>query len=90
MAEQTISVELTETQYKHIKEVLAMDKPSRTRLTQTEKNYICNLLLSIVSEKQCIDIDFEFREPNQCEIDDYKSAQDDIKVYNTIINKLSK
>ena len=40
MAEQTRTIELTETQYKHIQEVLAMDKPSKTRLTQQEKDMI--------------------------------------------------
>jgi hypothetical protein len=44
MVEQTISIELTETEYKHIKEVLAMDKPSRTRLTQYEKDYLLRLV----------------------------------------------
>jgi hypothetical protein len=42
--EQTMTIEITQSQYKHIKEVLAMDKPSRTRLTQEEKGYILLLL----------------------------------------------
>jgi hypothetical protein len=44
MTEQTISVELTESQYKHIQSILKQDKPSRTRLSQEEKNYILTLL----------------------------------------------
>lgn len=38
--EQKITLEVTETQYKHIQEVLAMNKPSKTRLTQQEKDMI--------------------------------------------------
>jgi hypothetical protein len=42
--EQTRTIEITQSQYKHLKEVLAMDKPSRTRLTKEEKGYILLLL----------------------------------------------
>lgn len=38
--EKTMTVEITESQYNHIQEVLKMNKPSRTRLTQSEKNMI--------------------------------------------------
>ena len=40
MAEKTMTVELTESQYLHIQSILKMNKPSRTRLTQNEKNMI--------------------------------------------------
>jgi 16S rRNA U1498 N3-methylase RsmE len=38
--EQTRTIEITETQYNHLKEVMEMDKPSKTRLTQQEKSMI--------------------------------------------------
>jgi 16S rRNA U1498 N3-methylase RsmE len=38
--EQTRTIEITQSQYQHLKEVMAMDKPSRTRLTQQEKSMI--------------------------------------------------
>lgn len=40
MTEQTISVELTESQYLHIQAILKQDKPSKTRLTREEKGFI--------------------------------------------------
>ena len=45
MAEQTRTLELTQTQYKHIQSILNQDKPSKTRLSQEEKGmirYMCN------------------------------------------------
>ena len=51
--EQTMTVELTEEQYVHIQQILKMNKPSRTRLTSTEKKqikYMCNWWLSSFSE----------------------------------------
>jgi hypothetical protein len=74
MAEQTISIELTQTQYKHIKEVLATDKPSRTRLTQDDKKtliYLCKKLIR----------DIEFKED---------TTEKDLDKINSIIKKLSK
>jgi len=44
MTEQTISVELTESQYLHIQSILKQDKPSRTRLSREEKGFILQLL----------------------------------------------
>jgi hypothetical protein len=44
MTEQTISVELTKSQYLHLQSILKQDKPSRTRLSRGEKNYILTLL----------------------------------------------
>lgn len=44
MTEQTISVELTESQYKHIQSILNQDKPSKTRLSREEKGFILQLL----------------------------------------------
>jgi hypothetical protein len=38
--EKTMTVELTESQYLHIKSILSMNKPSKTRLTQDEKDMI--------------------------------------------------
>jgi hypothetical protein len=40
MTEQTMSVELTESQYLHIQSILKQDKPSKTRLSQDEKQFI--------------------------------------------------
>ena len=42
--EKTMLVELTESQYLHIQSILKQDKPSRTRLSREEKNYILQLL----------------------------------------------
>ena len=39
-ATKTMTVELTEEQYVHIQQILKMNKPSRTRLTSTEKGHI--------------------------------------------------
>ena len=39
-ATKTMTVELTEEQYGHIQQILKMNKPSRTRLTSTEKGHI--------------------------------------------------
>lgn len=38
--QQKMTIELSYEQYKHIQEVLKMNKPSRTRLTQDEKSMI--------------------------------------------------
>jgi hypothetical protein len=40
MAEQTITIEVTKSQYEHYQSVMTMDKPSRTRLTRDEKSMI--------------------------------------------------
>ncbi len=88
MTEQTISVELTQEQFNHVRTILAQAKPSRTRLSQEEKHTICTILKNIINELSCISIDYEFREPTQNEIEDYQLAQNDIKTYNTIIKKL--
>ena len=42
--EKTMSVELTKSQYLHIQSILKQDKPSKTRLSRDEKNYILTLL----------------------------------------------
>lgn len=44
MVEEKISVKLTKSQYLHIQSILKQDKPSRTRLSRCEKNYILTLL----------------------------------------------
>lgn len=41
--EQTISVELTESQYLHIQSILKQDKPSKTRLSREEKEMILHM-----------------------------------------------
>ena len=90
MTEQTMTVELTETQYKHIQEVLAMDKPSKTRLTSTEKSVICNLLRSMISELGSVPHpNNEFRETTGWEESQYLDAQETIKEYKSIVKKLT-
>ena len=42
--EQKMTIELSYEQYKHIQSILKQDKPSRTRLTQEEKQFIVNTL----------------------------------------------
>ena len=44
MVEEKMSVELTKSQYLHLQSILKQDKPSRTRLSRGEKNYILTLL----------------------------------------------
>ena len=44
MTEEKINVELTKSQYLHIQSILKQDKPSRTRLSRDEKDYILTLL----------------------------------------------
>ena len=44
MTEEKMSVELTKSQYLHIQSILKQDKPSRTRLSRDEKDYILTLL----------------------------------------------
>jgi hypothetical protein len=45
ITKETMTIELTYEQYKHIQSILNQDKPSRTRLTRDEKdmiNLMCN------------------------------------------------
>lgn len=74
MAEQKITIEVTESQYKHYQAVMAMDKPSRTRLTQNEKKTLIYLCKGLIK-------DIEFKEYTT------KKHLDDI---NNIIKKLNK
>lgn len=66
-----MTIELTETQYKHIQEVLAMNKPSKTRLTRDEKDYILSLIdgdedaLSEPDELDLQDEHYQWRIRNQ-------------------------
>lgn len=57
--EQTRTIEITQSQYKHLKEVMAMSKPSRTRLTIQEKSmirYLCNHYLEETDQSDTIDV----------------------------------
>jgi hypothetical protein len=71
MTEQKISVELTESQYKHIQSILQQDKPSKTRLTREEKDFILGLIrcdedaLSEYDEQDLQDEHFQWRIRNQ-------------------------
>jgi len=71
MSEQTISVELTQEQFNHVRTILAQAKPSRTRLTQDEKNFILALIqcdeeaLSEADEQDLQDKHFQWRIKNQ-------------------------
>lgn len=71
MTEQTISVELTQEQFNHVRTILAQAKPSRTRLTQDEKNFILALIqcdedaLSEVDEQDLQDEHYQWRIKNQ-------------------------
>ena len=87
-ATKTMTVELTEEQYVHIQQILKMNKPSRTRLTSTEKFLISNLLESMIGELSSVHLKNEYDEPTSWEIQEYEEAQERIKQYNTIINKL--
>jgi hypothetical protein len=44
MSQDTINIELTLDQFNHVKNILAQSKPSRTRLTREEKNFIIYVL----------------------------------------------
>ena len=85
---QTMTVELTEEQYVHIQQILKMDKPSRTRLTSTEKFLISNLLDSMIGELSSVHLKNEYGEPTNWEKQEYEEAQERIKQYQTIIKKL--
>lgn len=87
--EQKITVELTETQYTHIQEILRMNRPSRTRLTSTEKCIINELLESMIGELSSVSLRNEYGEPTQWEQLEFDDAQKRIKEYKTIIKKLS-
>lgn len=59
-ATKTMTVELTEEQYVHIQQILKMNKPSRTRLTSTEKGqikYMCKWWLGNFSQLDEEEID---------------------------------
>ena len=87
--EKTMTIELTETQYTHIQEILRMNRPSRTRLTSTEKGIISDLLEGIIGELSCIHLKNEYGEPTHWEQVEFDDAQKRIKEYKTILKKLS-
>jgi hypothetical protein len=55
--EQKMTMELSYEQYKHIQEVLKQDKPSRTKLSRDEKDFITYCLNSFLSEHPYADED---------------------------------
>lgn len=69
--EKTMKLELTESQYNHIQEILKMDKPSKTRLTRDEKDFILGMIqgdvdaLSEVDEQDIQDEHYQWRIRNQ-------------------------